>query len=262
MRHWACVAVAFPCMVFARGADILYLGLTGPAASSVEGEFGRNLRELLPTAPNIGVYDEQRTGMCRKKLRSEGHSTVSEVLLRSLEPFCSDTTLVVWGRVEKLDFRPRRRLLVRGAVDAGLAIKLIGYSLLEKKYLFGGTLAVDTSISKGFIFFYPLDRAVRVEALERERITGYLARKSAHYAAGLIVDAVKKKHIKDEYIPVVDTGPPPPGIFDIEMMEGEAVQEEELDTLEAGVDSLTEEAGTPAGEVPEETADTAVQNQP
>ena len=258
MKRSALILVLIPYMIFARGADILYLGLTGTSAPAVADEFGRNLRELLPTAENFKVYDERETELLRGKLHAEGHATVSEVLIKSLEAYCSDTTLVVWGRVQKLDIRPRRKLLVKGMIQDELAIKIIAYSLLEEKYLIGGTLQVDTLLPRGFVFFHPVDQTIHIGGKEREQVTRQLGAEAAQYASQLIVDVVKKKHRKDEYQPVIDTGPPPMDIFSIEVMEGEEVEEEELDTTSVGPDSLSGEDGA----LEEQAGDSSAVDQP
>jgi hypothetical protein len=148
-------------------------------APSLEKPFERSLRENLTVLPNTNLVDYAETMRLKRRIKKYGllelpHSSIDSIVL-----FVGDTTLFVWGTVERYTIQPVRRYIIGAAVEGTLTFRLRCYSLLVRKNIFIGNITVTKVKSKGFILFEKKDRRITISALERMELQDQLIREAA-----------------------------------------------------------------------------------
>jgi hypothetical protein len=188
--------IVFPLALWAKGIEVVVVGVGSGGAPSFEDAFDKCLREDLSTMPELYVADYLQTQSYRRKIQFDNYPTVSRKLVESLRQYCSDSTLFVWGKIKNYSVAGVRRYLVRGMVRGEITFTLSMYSLRYKDYAFSGDVQCGFEEPVGLVFFGPVDEHVHVSGSKRAEITDKLVDLSARKSADMIMAVVRSEGLK------------------------------------------------------------------
>jgi hypothetical protein len=198
MKHTAfftLFAVIIPFALFAKGIDVVFIGLSQGGAPAFEETLDRRIREDLSTLPGLAIIDYLQTQSFRRKIRFDEFPTVSRKLIESLRQYSSDSTVFVWGSIKNCTLAGKRKSLIKGYIHGNIVLTLNVYSLRYKNYAFCGDVQTGYEKSKGFIFFGDAENEIIVSTPERSEMTDHLIDQAARKSASLIATIIQSEQL-------------------------------------------------------------------
>ncbi|MFP4015133.1 MAG: hypothetical protein ACLFVQ_13685 [Chitinispirillaceae bacterium] len=180
----AAAALLIPANLSAR--NIVFLGLSGPEAASIEESLEPKLRSRLSTMRDFKTADFIKSQQYKDKISFDRYPVVSEALVRKLEAIAPDSAIFVWGTVKEYQIQPKRHLLLGARIEGKLTINYTMYNLAERSYAYSGEVKADAVRGKGIVLFRPVDQAVHITALDRIELLEELENEITEGSASLI----------------------------------------------------------------------------
>ncbi len=171
--------------------NVVFLGLSGPEAPSIEESFETLLREQWSTSSDYKLADYIECQRYKEKIRFEEYPTVSVELLKKLAPYTPDSSLLVWGKIKELKLWPERRLLCFSRIKAEITISYTLYNLANSTVAYSGEVKASSWKNKGLILFNPVQRAVHISAIDRAELTEKLQADAARASGKLIALVIR-----------------------------------------------------------------------
>lgn len=200
--------VAFALLLFAAsgfcGRDVAFIGLTGTQAPAIEKTFNRHFLEHLAMMPGVRALNTIEIANLRERTSASfSIASMTPAFFTSLKRFASDSTLVIWGRVKECMVRPARFGVVGAGIKGSLTIELTIYDLAVQDFVFSGDASAATFVKKGFVLWWPVEKAIQISAQERTQVIDVLEIKSVS-ACGQILNSfllheTNQKNKKDRW---------------------------------------------------------------
>lgn len=244
--------------LWAKGLNILFMGLAEDNDPTVVSRFDREIREKLAVLPDVRITDFIETQKMKKRIEFNCHSTVSRSLVQSLMKITGDSTMVVWGRVENLNIEPKRYIVFGARAVGKLKVVLTIYSISFREYTYIGNIETETHIPKPPVFFRNVKRVTHITAADREEIIDKLISESTEKTATAISAVVRHGLVRgagsgipgfeEEEVPSIEN------LFEIPVIDGESIPEEEpvLHQQQTEESKEPEAEVQPGGDVKEE----------
>lgn len=219
-----------------NGVDVVYLGLVEGGAPALEKQFDLTMRENLSTLPQVSLIDYRKTIEFVKHIGFNGSPELSRSLIEYLQKFCSDSTVIIWGRVERYNIQTARRFLIRSFASGELIIAFKVYSLSFKDYAFSGDIGFKTTIPKGLIGFGDVKEQVHVSAQDivdiSQNLCSNVSRQTVHSIQSIIRSEIMRISDRQENVGTLDkTQEPAIGdVFDMPSMDAPSVAPQSIDT--------------------------------
>ncbi|MBD3390692.1 MAG: hypothetical protein GF418_01575 [Chitinivibrionales bacterium] len=216
----------------AQRVHVMFAGLPGTHASNFAKRYEEYVRDALKTTENVSMVDYAETQRLADKVGLRRYATVSRSLVKSLQRFAPDSTLVVWGRVEQYVVEPKRGgFLGLGARAVGsVSVILTMYSLHSDKYAFVGNANASASVRKPPAWFRRVALVTHITAQDRDQIALELSRQTARRTAAVIEALVRSILAQGEPPPTPPAGeektPSLYEVFEIPSVEGAPVEDE------------------------------------
>jgi hypothetical protein len=225
----ALVLLIFSPVLFA--ANVVFFGLDTEQVPALGTRFSRQLRENLYSRREIELVDEATTQLLSKRLFFGNKPAVSRTLVNRMFEYVTDTTLLVWGSLDRLTIKPERSYLIRWRATGQLSLSLIIYSLAYKQYIYTGDIHASVDLPMGWIFFHPLTKT-HIPARSHVDLINTLAREAALKTAhmvGTIHGAEQQRIELDENFGAKKLEEPTiRDLFQVPSMEGERVESDLL----------------------------------
>lgn len=180
----ASTAFLIPATLHAR--NIVFLGLSGPEAASMEKSLEPKLRSRLSTMQEFKTADFIQSRHYTEKLNFDLYPVVSEALVEKLEAIAPDSAIFVWGTVKEYQIRAKRQFLLGARIEGKLTINFTMYNLADRSYAYSGEVKADAVKGKGLVLFRPVDQAVHISALDRADLLEELENEITEGSASLI----------------------------------------------------------------------------
>lgn len=190
------LAIFFPAVIWAKGIEVVVIGVVSGGAPSFEDAFDKRLREDLSIAPELNVTDYLQTQNYRRKVHFDDYPTVSRKLVESLKQYCSDSTIFVWGKIKNYSIKSVRRYLIRSAIRGEINITFNIYSLRYKDYAFSGDVECDFEKPEGLIFFGPVDEELHISGSERTEIVDKIVDLASRKSASMIMTVIRGEGLR------------------------------------------------------------------
>ncbi|NLL15409.1 MAG: hypothetical protein GX267_18580 [Fibrobacter sp.] len=224
--------VILPFSSFAK-CNVVFIGLSGDGAPSLEKGFESLLREKLSMEPELYAKDFLECQKFRRAIRFDDYAAVPMNHLESLLRFGDDSMLVVWGTVKNYRIDYQQKKLIFTGIKGELQIGLYIYSLLKSDFLFIGDVSAEVYQSRGIGF---LKSKQTVSAKDRAELIGLLQSEAATNSYLKIIEAFRaEKAVMQNTFSIVDTsGPSISDVFSIPSTEPaqiESTSTQKNDTL-------------------------------
>ncbi|MBN1308479.1 MAG: hypothetical protein JXA18_11210 [Chitinispirillaceae bacterium] len=175
---------------------ILFIGLSGKGAPSIEQTFDRLFRERLRAIPDLVIIDYSETLRYRKLIDFSRYPSVSEQQLASLQSLLPESILLLWGSIRRLQFTPLRRRFITAVVEGKLIVDLGVYRLLDEICVYKGTIESSFHTPKGLVFFTPVRKVTHLSASERAALTDQLVDDAVSKSAEIINTLIHDKEFR------------------------------------------------------------------
>jgi hypothetical protein len=143
--YYILIAVCFVHgMVQSRGSDVFFLGMLPGQAPAIEKQLCNQIIDELGTIPGVKLRDRAQTDLLKRQLRFEEYPDVSENMLDILQLWSNDSTVLVWGSIERFTVEGNRRLLFRACAHGELLIRLQAYMVSNSHIIYGGPVLCFT----------------------------------------------------------------------------------------------------------------------
>ena len=177
--------------------EVVFIGITGNGAPSMEQSFDHQLREQLSVEPTIYIADYVLTQHFGRLIRFDDYPVVSRKFVESIERLASDTTLFIWGQVYKNSVTPMRKNLVQAAIKGELEIGLTIYSLDRKEYAYAGKIHSEFWKSKGTILFGSPQTQIHTNALDKTELMDLCIADAVKKTVDIITAVIRNQTIND-----------------------------------------------------------------
>jgi hypothetical protein len=166
MKHAAMILGLFFFTVSAGNGSftVAFIGLTPGGAPAFEESFGRHLQEKFATTQDVNTVDYTVIQKLRGKINFQNLTTISPQTLETLRRFYSDSTVFIWGTVDRYSVRNARAGLLHAQVSAEATIRIIIYSFSERNYTFSDKIVCSANKPSGWLFFHPFTASSKVSA--------------------------------------------------------------------------------------------------
>jgi hypothetical protein len=224
-------------------SKILFLGLSGEGAPSIEKTFDASLRERLSVVSDLKLIDYIETCRFQRLIDFTRYSTVSENLVKNLQKHLPDSLIVIWGAIKHLGIKPVRRKLLNASLHGTLTVGIHIYLLNQSTFLHSGTIESSFDKSKGTVFFSSVEKVTTVSASDREEIIRGLLDNALNKTTSIIVSVLKSTRLlQPGYISATEETYRPPSISDVFTVP--SVEAPEVN----GTPSITEETSDESSE--------------
>jgi hypothetical protein len=217
MRRMMLVVITAWCAVQAQGIHVMFAGIEKANAPVFGNRYDQGMRDRLNAAYDVTPIDWGETQRLAEKIGLTSYSQVSLALVHTLQRYVADSTLLVWGRVEKYSVEAKRRGIFRAHVVGTVSVALMLYSLSDQNYMFVGKAEASTDIKKPPAWFRKADEVTHISAEDRDKIADELARQTADKTTKVISAVVYglKARQSEETTTQTDTTAGAPNIYDM-----------------------------------------------
>ena len=255
MRAMVALVMAAWLSAQAQNFHVMFVGLDKGQNATFTKRFGENVRDRLKVMNGVSLVDYAETERLVDKVGLRQFPTVSHELVRSLQRFSADSTLIVWGRVKSYTVEAKRAGIFGATAVGNVSVVLTLYSLSADKYMFVGNANGTAKVRQGPVWFRRAAQVTHISAQDKEKIADDLSAETAERTTRMIAAVVRSlletegprpmpaPAVEDEKEPSlydvfeIPSAEPPPVEEAQPAPEGEAPKEEpeaapELPTLE------------------------------
>ncbi len=175
---------------------VLFLGISGDEAPSVEETLDRLIRERLSVIPDIAAIDYIETLRFRKQIGLDSYHSASENNLKNIGTILQDSLIIVWGRVKKISVDPVRSKLIKLYMEAGLTLGLSVYLPMDRRFAYTGNIESRIRKRKGFIFFSSVKETPPLGASERNQLIDMLLDDAAAKSVAVVSSLIRSERMR------------------------------------------------------------------
>lgn len=193
--------------------NIVFLGLSGDNAPSLETGLETLLREKITTIDNFSIADYLESQRYRKYIKFDDSPTVSTNNLNSLLQITGDSSLIIWGNIKNFQISNDRKTLIFSRIKGELTVGLHIYCQWLKKVLFVGN--VDAVQYKGKKL--SLKKVIEpVSVIDRSDLISLLQNEAANEFCRITEAVIRTTSTNDDYsVTNTDTQNREPSISDV-----------------------------------------------
>lgn len=193
--------------------NIVFLGLSGDNAPSLETGLETLLREKITTNDNFSISDYLESQRFRKYIKFDDSPTVSTNNLNSLHQITGDSSLIIWGSIKNFQISNNRKTLIFSRIKGELTVGLHIYCQWLKKVLFVGN--VDAVQYKGKKL--SLKKVIEpVSVIDRSDLISLLQNEAANEFCRITEAVIRTTSTNDDYsVTNTDTQNREPSISDV-----------------------------------------------
>jgi hypothetical protein len=177
----------------ATDVDMVFLGVLGDNAAAIDKTFDKRIRNALAVFPDAHLADYLVCQEFRRRINFDDFPTVSRRLVESLRQYSSDSTMFIWATLKSSTLKPVRSWIIKSDLVGELTVELNAYSLRFREYAFIGDIHATLRKPYGYIFFYPLEKGVHINAVDRQEVMSALLDDAAFKSAHLVTTLVKSE---------------------------------------------------------------------
>lgn len=170
---------------------LLFLGFFESNSPALSKNFEKGLRQRLAVSPNFELIDYIETQRYRKMVEFDRYPSLSSALLGNLDRYITDSTLILYGEIQKISFKPVRKGLFRSAVEGELLVNFTIFNLHQKTFAFSITIHGRATHEKGRIIFGDVKKITTLSAAERLRLTDDMTADALPKSSSIIRSVVR-----------------------------------------------------------------------
>lgn len=194
------ITVLFPVTANAK-QNVVFLGISGENAPSLQNGFEIQLHEKLTMDPEIEMADYLECQKLKRFTKFDDSPAISESALNSLLKFINDSTLIIWGEIRGYQIKPERIKLLFKEIKGELTVTLHIYSIASKSYLYINDInTIERTMKKISLFNF----SNPLSAVDRAEITEKLKNSTVNDCIR-IVSSIVKNQKQDSDTPIVST---------------------------------------------------------
>jgi hypothetical protein len=171
---------------FAQNISVAFLGIIPGGSPEFEKGFETNVRERLVMLPDVSLTDYNDIEYIKKKTEFMKSPEISRQFIETIDYIADDKTLLVWGKVNSVSFKPMRKWLLGAEIEGTLSFSLGLYSLHFKNYMYLGDVESFSRIGKPPVFFHQIEKSVHINALDRIKLLQMLEKDASERTISLI----------------------------------------------------------------------------
>jgi hypothetical protein len=187
---------------------VLFLGFFESNSPALSKNFEKKLRQRLAVSPDFELIDYIETQRYRKMVKFDRYPSLSSALLRNLDRYITDSTLILSGEIQKINFIPVRKRLFRSVVEGELLVNFSIFDLHQKTFAFSITIHGRATREKGRILFGNVEKITTLSAAERLGMTDDMTADALTKSSSTIRSVVRSMQMQS---------PPPQNTIDAEV---------------------------------------------
>jgi|GEM_PF-5901389 len=217
MKKIAVVLISAWCSFRVQGEiHVMFVGIAKEKSPLFGQRCEQTIRERLNAAIDVRPVDWAETERIAEKTGLLNFPNVSYSLVKSLQRFIPDSTLLVWGRIDNYTVEVKRRGIFRARVIGNALVVITLYNIQTDRYVFVGKAEAAADIRKPPAWFRRADLVTHISAQDRERIADTLSQKIAGRMCALISAVVRSIDAQaQESAAVREGGAAEPSIYEI-----------------------------------------------
>jgi hypothetical protein len=195
--------------------EVVFIGISGDGAPSIEQTFEAQLRKRLSTQSSLYLADCIVSQRYARQIKFNYFPVVSRELVQSIETFATDTTLFVWGTVKKCNVSTVRKNFLKTAIKGELELSLTVYSLATREYSYSGVISADVLQPGEFAPFADVSSTSHIDAVKRQEILQECIDEAVTKTTAMINALVSKSTGEKSVVPAEVEENKVPSIYDV-----------------------------------------------
>jgi hypothetical protein len=247
------ITICLTNLAIGQSYNVVFLGLADGGAPSIERHFEQKIREKIMAIDGVRLLEDLQTDKIKRYCQFDYPSVASRPLVEALKKSVDDSTILVWGRIEQLTFKPQRRWLLGTQAVAESRVRCTIYSLHFKSYIYTGTISARATIVKEPAFFRPVNLVTHISAQDQIALSEQIMTQIGDRISSVL--SIITRNFNDQAGPVAavpvlerEKVPSIENLFEIPSMDGSELELPDQSILKPA--PVAEEPPNPAPETP------------